>query len=1456
MKNYLLIFLICFSRQINAQNDQLNLEKYWKFRNTFKEHYIKIGPNVGESLPAGGIKPCTCVDDLDFPEDGTGWGETCYGEMTWGDGIIRHGHYLALLATEYRLLKNNNKDVTGVLNEIYFALGAINRLDYNAEEELGPIYSVNLIPSQNGFFLREDITEDFTDFWENEETKIRGVNSAHYYNQRASAGAPNGSTVFGNSYQNVPSNDQVSSLVLGLRLIDKLVDNVYVQPPSQEDGFFIISETEAITNRLVTYISDHNWQMIDVNGWPVANGGGDVALFSYALLEGASQILAPQPLSYNLEIKRRACGYGYLQHCITGFGSNDQMSQNEACDELSSHLLQNMQYNNLVNGDEAGSSNNQNTSVFQNWELNGDINADAVDLQNAWSNVIPNNYATIVSDYNDDGKLSFLPWPFNNLQWSEKDMPGSNNTIIFNYGVISGLWTNAQANSIAALSDNRCNELINAVLRDENPIMQKPYYQNFLNSLSVYGPYSLSGDGSDNNGPNFKARKYHGSGWGADYRWTNQANANNGEGHEGMFNAIDYMLFHNLYYLIFSDNLAEYSETYNCYCNPEISNPFSSLETSENLNLYSLGEMAQANNHLNQKLNFLPNCSPNVFTPVSNNVSGDFDIKPKFDNYSSLEIFTNKFQTENAIITSSGQVNIWTRLIVCNQKTLNLNAGGRIDIYAGELILNTGSVLDISGEVHVHSGAKLKILGPNAKIILRNGGKLILEDNTELLNNFGASIEYYNGANISSYGGTSEITHRGTIKLMNGGLFQIEQLGSTAGKFIIEGTPGFLAVAPADILLEGKSKDEPFITIKKNSKIKVFDYNLSPVYKIKTFTIRDCGVDFEEGAMIDIRQPFYNYHVKFKSSLPNAGIQTTDRTTFSYCDITNVPIMAPLNLEIHPKKIYIHHCDIKKDISYQNEETALVKISGMSYDIYQTNFHGKSLYCVKSDNLTFPSSVRESNFEPVSDNITTGVSDNSNVEIKFYRNNFNNLKLGILKNSGKLSLKCNNFSNNLEYNIVATNNCFVNLTSEDYAGYNSFGKTNISSISLENSKIYLQNGYNYFDNLSPMYITGTLNMPCVLNSDCSINAPKNQWGPSLAPPVYNKFQIIGSDNLAFMVSANLTFLKPECGFFDETVSGTLGNSSASLPTISTGFGNIKMDRAILLAMSKMQTNDTMGNDLDALSIFNDIFTSKPDKSNKYISYYLTLSLNMMKTAYQNAILSDQIHWESGEFDANTKMYIGALNYMTDADITKGNYKEQFSNELDKAHLYRILNYPIKSIEILENLEKCGINSEEQLELNYWKKQYLQDNLNFIFGTQLLDTLVNIDTTNFIPVEDINYTEFNFGSEIVEWDNVLYKECDGSSKFMQTSNVSKQSKLLVYPNPASVTLSFELIENTNSNIQLLEIYSIEGKQILSYTCNDEVSLVQISLKDFSSGKYLYKLIDSKGDLHNGKFDINR
>jgi hypothetical protein len=228
--------LFCTGMSI-AQTPELNQEKYWKFRNSFREKFIKIGNGKSESLPAGAVLPLDCIDTYDVNQDGTPPSTTKYGEMRWGDGVIRHGHYLTLLATEYRLLKNNGETAMAqaTLNELYYALNALYRLDQFAEFNQDQIHgtNTNLQNPINGFYNREDIKEDFARTnWLDSRAKLGCVNSPFSKsNNIANIQDPgNGFESSTNSYQNVPSLDQMTSVLVGLALVSRLVDPVMVQP--------------------------------------------------------------------------------------------------------------------------------------------------------------------------------------------------------------------------------------------------------------------------------------------------------------------------------------------------------------------------------------------------------------------------------------------------------------------------------------------------------------------------------------------------------------------------------------------------------------------------------------------------------------------------------------------------------------------------------------------------------------------------------------------------------------------------------------------------------------------------------------------------------------------------------------------------------------------------------------------------------------------------------------------------------------------------------------------------------------------------------------------------------------------------------------------------------------------------------------------------------------------------
>jgi hypothetical protein len=146
MRYLILIYiLICEISSMFSQADEINHRKYWYYRSRLTNDFMKIGPNQGESLPFSQRNKYG-----DFYKD------TKSPYMQAGTDVVSQlGPYICVLVTEYKLLKDNGQPTDSTLREIYYALEAFNRLDYNAEDIYG--YPKNL----NGFFIRTDIYKSF-----------------------------------------------------------------------------------------------------------------------------------------------------------------------------------------------------------------------------------------------------------------------------------------------------------------------------------------------------------------------------------------------------------------------------------------------------------------------------------------------------------------------------------------------------------------------------------------------------------------------------------------------------------------------------------------------------------------------------------------------------------------------------------------------------------------------------------------------------------------------------------------------------------------------------------------------------------------------------------------------------------------------------------------------------------------------------------------------------------------------------------------------------------------------------------------------------------------------------------------------------------------------------------------------------------------------------------------------
>ena len=140
-----------------TQNPNMNgwHAKYWFYRWRLRNDFMVMGEGDGQSL----------VADTRNRYRGQ--------YMVWGDAMIMHGYYLTMLALEHKILedKGRTEDLKNNERELYYAIKAFERVDYNSETFYSAIDGNNddvfragderLPPDVNGYFFRDDVPPDF-----------------------------------------------------------------------------------------------------------------------------------------------------------------------------------------------------------------------------------------------------------------------------------------------------------------------------------------------------------------------------------------------------------------------------------------------------------------------------------------------------------------------------------------------------------------------------------------------------------------------------------------------------------------------------------------------------------------------------------------------------------------------------------------------------------------------------------------------------------------------------------------------------------------------------------------------------------------------------------------------------------------------------------------------------------------------------------------------------------------------------------------------------------------------------------------------------------------------------------------------------------------------------------------------------------------------------------------------
>jgi len=255
---FLILPLLTFS-----QSNSLS-EKYFSYRQRLvNEFMLGVGKDFGMSIPA------SMRNTHDSNYNGR---ET----IKWGDATIDLSYYIATLATEYKLLTDETKREQ-TLKELFYALEAINRLDYYAEEYF------NAAPSLNGFFVRNDVGRGLYDAnkkngeYKNAISRIN--NGAQPVNNISSEWI--NSHLKNDTRRFAMSKDQTFHVFLAMMFVVKCIPAHvnYLNEIFLDGETSISTEAKKITDRIMNYIHDpadgniiYKWRVKKPDGKKVGAG--------------------------------------------------------------------------------------------------------------------------------------------------------------------------------------------------------------------------------------------------------------------------------------------------------------------------------------------------------------------------------------------------------------------------------------------------------------------------------------------------------------------------------------------------------------------------------------------------------------------------------------------------------------------------------------------------------------------------------------------------------------------------------------------------------------------------------------------------------------------------------------------------------------------------------------------------------------------------------------------------------------------------------------------------------------------------------------------------------------------------------------------------------------------------------------------------------------------------------
>lgn len=553
-----LLLVLLFGSELLAQSHLNHHSKYWFYRYRMRNEFMvrKYGSPVcgtptGYMIPASGAYK----DDKE--------------DVHFGDGTSMLGNYLAVLTTEYELLKKDNANHTqaqlnDVLQEIYWALKAYERLDNNAEIHL-PTFLGKCSDGLNGFFSRDDVPEKMNKEMPsrpNGQDKVIGTSDY----MRGHIATIENVTVdeFGDDPNDekgiFPSADQITNLLVGFAFVKKTLNGVFW------NGENLGMLANHYTDKIVGYTNNLGYDMrVPFDGRHTAYAGFfNFGRFGYGIAKAGSRITGSvwgrEPVPSGTYDSGLDLIHNEFWNCLNYPSGLIEYNRN----------YNNSAYNNAIYSQLAAIGSSWEYGLLPNLCSEIYIGAPCISWQTDCHNSCAYCFKWFKRTICNCRNICITypittSWDCGYTQkfWNYRlNLPACNgitggfvwNTIFDNLCVIPVEPAKISYNTTAlALSEygHATNTQIFAMEHKYLHNQGKYTYgthnvKGYLDSAPYGGPHKYP-----YNDPHNPENSYGAYGWHVDNRWekSNPASYENDSQHEG-WNGLDYMLLHNLYYLI------------------------------------------------------------------------------------------------------------------------------------------------------------------------------------------------------------------------------------------------------------------------------------------------------------------------------------------------------------------------------------------------------------------------------------------------------------------------------------------------------------------------------------------------------------------------------------------------------------------------------------------------------------------------------------------------------------------------------------------------------------------------------------------------------------------------------------------------------------------------------------------------------------------------------------------